>query len=146
MSDYILYDDELYHHGIKGQKWGVRRYQNADGTLTEAGKKRHAKLDKKIEKLEKKRERNQRNRTARKIRVGLESNGDYVDTALELMKVDRTTNRNDARYGARIARAKAKKDPSYKETEEYQQAMAKYGSEVAAGILMGDYKRKPKST
>ena len=31
----------LAHHGILGQKWGVRRYQNADGTLTEAGKKRH---------------------------------------------------------------------------------------------------------
>lgn len=33
--------DELYHHGIKGQKWGIRRYQNQDGTLTEAGKKRY---------------------------------------------------------------------------------------------------------
>lgn len=33
------YPNELYHHGIKGQKWGVRRYQNADGTLTAAGKK-----------------------------------------------------------------------------------------------------------
>ena len=30
----------LYHWGVKGMKWGVRRYQNADGTLTEAGKKR----------------------------------------------------------------------------------------------------------
>ena len=29
---------ELYHHGILGQKWGVRRYQNADGSYTEAGK------------------------------------------------------------------------------------------------------------
>jgi len=32
---------ELYHHGIRGQRWGVRRYQNADGTLTEAGKARY---------------------------------------------------------------------------------------------------------
>lgn len=32
----------LQHFGIKGQKWGVRRYENPDGTLTEAGKKRYA--------------------------------------------------------------------------------------------------------
>lgn len=33
--------NELYHHGIKGQKWGIRRYQNEDGSLTPAGKKRY---------------------------------------------------------------------------------------------------------
>lgn len=32
--------NEIYHHGIKGMKWGVRRYQNKDGSLTPAGKKR----------------------------------------------------------------------------------------------------------
>jgi hypothetical protein len=50
MSVYVITSDggffnanELYHHGVKGQKWGVRRYQNADGSLTELGKKRQEK-------------------------------------------------------------------------------------------------------
>lgn len=35
--------NELYHYGVKGQKWGVRRYQNKDGSLTSLGKKRRSK-------------------------------------------------------------------------------------------------------
>jgi len=50
------YPNELYHHGIKGQKWGVRRFQNQDGSLTSAGKKRYnksiyQKIDERVDSL-----------------------------------------------------------------------------------------------
>ena len=61
MSNYILCHSstrgwaiggELYHHGILGQKWGVRRYQNKDGSLTPEGIKRYQKFDSKAYKEE----------------------------------------------------------------------------------------------
>ena len=44
-SNRFEFYDSLQHHGIIGQKWGVRRYQNPDGTLTEEGKQRYLNSD-----------------------------------------------------------------------------------------------------
>lgn len=43
MEYYIVNTDELTHHGIKGMRWGIRRYQNKDGSLTKAGQRRYKK-------------------------------------------------------------------------------------------------------
>ena len=47
----IHYDSVIEHHGIKGQKWGVRRYQNPDGTLTPLGRKKLGRLERRVSKL-----------------------------------------------------------------------------------------------
>lgn len=38
---YVIQNNELYHYGIRGQRWGIRRFQNENGTLTEEGRKRY---------------------------------------------------------------------------------------------------------
>ena len=49
MSTFYIYSDYLAHHGILGQKWGVRRYQNKDGSLTSKGRDRYNKSKEKID-------------------------------------------------------------------------------------------------
>ena len=50
--EYEIYkSDELCHYGVQGMRWGIRRYQNKDGSLTPAGQKRRAKLEGKLEQL-----------------------------------------------------------------------------------------------
>lgn len=41
---YTIINGELYHYGVPGMKWGIRRYRNLDGTLTPAGKRRDDRL------------------------------------------------------------------------------------------------------
>ena len=79
------YTNELYHHGIVGMKWGVRRYQNKDGSLTSTGKKRrsigqvytdHKKKKQQKERLEKARATREANKKAAAEREELIRTGD----------------------------------------------------------------------
>lgn len=67
MTGFDSWNSELMHYGILGQKWGIRRFQNADGTRTPAGQKRRARLEakaaRKAERKEAKRKRDYRKLT-----------------------------------------------------------------------------------
>lgn len=49
MGEWVRLPDELYHHGIKGKKWGQRHFQNLDGSLTPVGRERYGQLLKKYQ-------------------------------------------------------------------------------------------------
>lgn len=77
-------EHELYHYGTKGMRWGVRRYQNADGSLTKAGQKRLDKyrskeLDKIIDKYQVEKLTKQRDKLERKA---LTKGGLFIDNRL----------------------------------------------------------------
>ena len=109
---YVLTSDgELYHYGIKGQKWGVRRYQNEDGTLTAAGKKRVSKQYKKVA-----------DRVTNKLRNSY--NKQYVDSyneAADYMNHEGIRKFNESqrkKYGHEYAKREGYTDDYYKEFNE----------------------------
>jgi len=79
-----MYETELYHHGVKGQRWGVRRYQNYDGTLTAKGKKRDLKTA------------GQYKKALNRIDQGLAEEGHYLRKSQE--KVKRLDKKSDKAY------------------------------------------------
>lgn len=93
----VQQSEELYHYGVKGMKWGVRRYQNKDGSLTPRGKK---KISKEYE------------RTAKKVSKALNKSATrrYVDSynkAADEMNnggIDRFNSQQRKKYGDDFAK------------------------------------------
>ena len=73
MGDYIL-----CHHGIRGMKWGVRRYQNKDGSLTPAGKKR---ADRDMADLSNKKKKNYEAKPDKWVKEDMERSKKLVDSS-----------------------------------------------------------------
>ena len=130
---YIIRDEEyLEHHGIKGQKWGIRRYQNDDGTFTDEGKKRYGidsdgKMSKEGAKLW-----NQDRRSAVK-----DANKDLKEMSLKTNNLFRSYESNQARYSAGKLFVSEKYGPTtlkdYKANER-KKTFFTYGASIVASM------------
>ena len=91
----MQFESSLQHWGIKGMKWGVRRYQNKDGTLTDAGKKRYSR-DIQDNKSKKKDNRIDTSTPdpRRWAREDLERTGRVIDTTSKIVKQAQDVERN----------------------------------------------------
>lgn len=122
----LIYSSSLYHHGIKGQHWGVRRYQNEDGTLTSAGKARYYKTEYKPAKAEYKEAKSELRKARKDYNKKFDKAQKYEDahnnSANDTDKIAAKRNKKwsevdkaEARYENAINRHDASKE-AYKET------------------------------
>lgn len=100
--------DELYHHGTKGMKWGIRRYQNKDGSLTAAGKKRRS-LAETIRDYRTNKKRKASLEKARQTKAANKKAAEDRAKALAKGKI-KAKNMTDAELKAKIARMELEKN------------------------------------
>lgn len=108
-------NNKLYHHGIKGQRWGVRRFQNEDGSLTSAGRSRY--LD------------GSGNLTKQGARmIGKAHNKKYMDEAGNLTKRGAKAANKDNAFSAAVKQASFERKVSKDWTKSYNRAADEFES------------------
>lgn len=131
-----MHDDDLYlaHYGIKGMKWGVRRYRNEDGSLTEAGKKRYD-YDEAVNSAKQK-----VNDAKAVYKKAQGTDKDKANLELQYAREDlRSTkikNKIDANGGLTKTQEKYKKEYMKKGMNEEEAAVAAYKRDIAKKALM----------
>ena len=126
-------DTYLAHHGVKGQRWGVRRFQNPDGSLTEKGKRRMKTLQGKSDKLDAKKAK--LNSPKNMVKLSQHNNNPlsaYHHTTANMYKVYEDFYRNNAPYALTNIGSKVS-------TKIADKAHTKYVKEVKKAAKYDDY-------
>lgn len=108
---YVICSEELTHHGIKGQRWGIRRFQNRDGSLTADGKRRRS-LVETVHDYRISRKRKANLKKARETRAANKAAAEQRAKDIKAGKI-KAKDMTDAELKARIERINLEK--SYKE-------------------------------
>lgn len=139
--------NELCHYGIKGQKWGVRRYQNKDGSLTPAGKKRN-KYDGKLISVGQAKGRAYRAETAARRNTFKELNSSskrhtkhqYAVAAIKSgVKARKESIAADKAHNKQVRHERAKTITQFKQKRSDISNSRTMGSKLATNMLAGPY-------
>lgn len=135
-------DNKLYHHGVKGQKWGIRRYQNKNGSLTALGEKRMARLNARKTADDLKAKRKERKLAEEKAKQDMKQ--DALDRESARAIANRTANANiknasqRAKAETQAIKTKAKNEDLYDLPDDpsaNSQKQAEFGKQLLLGAL-----------